>query len=168
MGESLPSSFPYILIGPTDSTTTMSSVISTAMVSSTPPPFSYPISSIIDLSVPAISRASTGSSSSSLSGSGTTFHFGMGSSLIVGFGVSSTTTSITSTSTSIPGTFSLWSTPIVHNVPSGSQSADGLSSTGQASRIVPGSIFFPLSVTLVLHRIPIWVFLMGGIGLVVF
>ncbi|CAF4199227.1 unnamed protein product, partial [Adineta steineri] len=61
----------------------MSSSISMAMVSSTPPPFSYPISSTTSLSVLANSGASTVPSSSSLSGFGTTFHFGMGSSPIV-------------------------------------------------------------------------------------
>ena len=81
-----------------------------AMVSSDPPPFSYPISSTIGLSVPAIFEASIGPSSSSLSGFGTPFHYGMGSSPIVGSEVSSTTTTITSTSTSIFETFSLWST----------------------------------------------------------
>ena len=145
MGESLPSSFPCVLIGPTDTTPAMSSSISTAMVSSAPPPFSYPISSATSLSVPSNSGASTSPSSSSLSGSGTTFYFGMGSSPIVGSGVSSTTVAITSTSTSIPRTFSLWSTPIVHNIPSSSQSGAGLSSRGQPSGVVPGSRFFPLT-----------------------
>jgi hypothetical protein len=71
------------------------------------------------------------------------FHFGMGSSPLLGSGVSSTTTVIPSTGTSIPRTFSLWSTPNVHNVPSNSQSGAGLSSMGQASGIVPKSVFFP-------------------------
>ena len=107
VGESLPSSFPYILIGPIDTTPTMSSSISMTMVSSTPPPFSYPISSTPGVSVPTPSGASNGPSTSSLSGSGTTFPFGVGSTPNVGTGVSSTTTAIPSTSTTIPGTFSL-------------------------------------------------------------
>ena len=142
VGGSLSSSFPYVLIGPYDTTLAMSSSICTAMVTTTPPS-SYPTSSNSILLVPANFGVSTGPSSSSLSGSSTTFHFGMGSSPIVGYIVSSTTTAITSTNTSIPGTFSLWSTPIVHNVPSASQSRAGLSSMGQASGIVLGSGFFP-------------------------
>ena len=167
LGESFPSSFPYIWTGPADTNPIMSSSISVAIASFAPPPFTYPISSNSGISAPSTFGASIGPSSSSLSGSGTTFHFGMGSSLIVGFRVSSTTTSITYTSTSIPGTFSLWSTPIVHIVPSGSQSRASPSSMRQDFGIVPRSGFFPLPVTLVFHRIPMWVFLMGGIGLVV-
>lgn len=143
VGESLPSSFPYILTSPTDTNPTMLSSIFVTMVSSSPPPFTYPISSNSVLLAPSTSGASTGPSSSSLSGFVTTFHFGIGSSPLLGSGVSSTTTSITPTNTSIPRTFSLWSTPIVHIVPSSSQSGAGLSSTGQASRIVPESVFFP-------------------------
>ena len=141
--ESLPSSFPYILIVPIDPTPTMSSSTSMAMVSSTPPPFSYPISSTPGVSVLSPLGDSTGPSASSFSGSGTTFPFGMGSSPNVRTGVSSTTVAITSTSTSIPGTFSLWSTPIVHNIPSSSQSGVGLSNMGHPSGVVPGSGFFP-------------------------
>ena len=107
VGESLPSSFPYVLIGPADTTLAMSSSISTAMVSLAPPAFSYPISSTTGLSVPSNSGASTSPLSSSISGSDTTFYFGMGSSPIVGSGDSSTITTITSSSTFILGTFSL-------------------------------------------------------------
>ena len=142
----------------------MSSSISIAMASFAPPPFTYPISSNSGLSSPSTSGESTGTSSSSLSGSATTFHFGMGSSLLVGSRVSSTTTTITSTSTSIPGNFSLWSTPIVHNVPNLEQA---FLVWNKPLGLFPKAGVFPLLVTLVFHRIPIRVFLMGGIGLVV-
>ena len=66
----------------------------------------------------------------------------MGSSSIVGLGVSSTTAAATSTSKSNHGNFSLWSTPIVNNVPSSSQSKASPSNMGQASGIVPGSAFY--------------------------
>jgi len=107
VGDSLPSSFPYFLIGSTNTTPAMSSSISMAMVSSTLPPFSYRISSTTGLSFPTNFGSSTSPSSSSLSGYGTTFHFIMGSSPIVRSRVPSTTTVIRSTNTSIPGTFSL-------------------------------------------------------------
>lgn len=113
------------------------------MVSSTPPPFSYPISSTPVVSVPAPPGASTSPSASSLSGSGTTFPFGVGSAPNVGTGVSSTTTAIPSTSATIPGTFSLRSTPIVHNLPSSSQPGASLSNAGHRSGVFPGSRFFP-------------------------
>jgi hypothetical protein len=132
VGESLPSSFHYILTSPADTNPTMSSSISTDMASYAPSPFTYPISSNSVLSTPSTSRASTSPSSSSLSGSSTTFHFGMGSSPLLGSGVSS-----------IPRTFSLWRTPIFHNVPYSSHSGAGLSSMGQASRISPRSGVLP-------------------------
>ena len=144
VGESLPSSFHHILTGPADTNPTMSCYVSAGMASSTPPPFTYPISSNSGISSPSTVGASNGPSSSSLNGSGTKFHFGMGSSSILGLGVSSTTTTIISTSNSIPATFSLCSTPIVHNVPSRSQSKASLSSMGQPLRTIPRSIFCPL------------------------
>ena len=104
IGESLPSSFPYILTGPVDTDPTMLSSLSTTMSSSTPPPFTYPISSTSGPSSPSSSRASTGPSSSSLSGSSTTFHFAMGTSSLLGSIIFSATTS---TSTSNLETFSL-------------------------------------------------------------
>ena len=106
MGESLPSSFPYVFTSSVDTNPTMLSSIPVAMASSAPPSFTYPIPSNSGLLVPSIG-ASTDPSSSSLNGSGTTFHFGMGSSLLLGSEVSSTTTAITSTSTYIPGNLSL-------------------------------------------------------------
>lgn len=144
----------------------MSSSIFAAMSSSTPP-FSYPVSSTSGASVPLTFGVSTGPQSSSLSGSGTTFHFGMGSSLVIGSGVSFATTTTTSISTSHPETFSLWSTHIFHNVPFSSQFGAGPSSMGQPFGIVPGSGFPLPSVTLAFEKIQILVFLMGGIGLVV-
>ena len=167
VGESLSSSFPYILTGPVDTNPTMSSSISAVVSSFAPPPFTYTISFTSGSSSPSTFGASTGPSFSSLSGSGTTFHFGLGSSSLLGLGVSFTTTATTSTSTSNPGNFSLWSTPIFHHGPSSSQSRAGPSIIGQASRIAPRNGFFPLPVTLVFHAIPMLVFLMGGIGLVV-
>ena len=59
MGESLPSSFPYVLIGPVETNPTMSSSISMAMSSSAPPPFTYPISSTSGPSVPSTFGTST-------------------------------------------------------------------------------------------------------------
>ena len=105
--ESLPSSFPYILISLADTTPAMLSSISTTMVSLTPPPFSYPISSTPGYLIPALFGDYTSPSASSFSGSGTTFPFGVGSAPNVGTGVSSTTTAIPSTSATIPGPFSL-------------------------------------------------------------
>ena len=107
VGESLPSSFPYILIGPINTTPAMSSSTSTTMVSSTPPPFSYFISSTRGVSVLAPPGASTHPSASSLSGLGTTDPFGVGSTPHVGTRVSSTTAAIPSISITIHGTFSL-------------------------------------------------------------
>ena len=52
VGESLPSSFPYVLTNPADTNPTMSSSISTTMASSTPPPSTYPITSNSVLSSP--------------------------------------------------------------------------------------------------------------------
>ena len=57
--------------------------------------------------------------------------------------VSSTAGVSSSTTTSIPGTFSLWSTPIVHNTPSRSQPGARHSSMGHPSRVVLESGFFP-------------------------
>ena len=107
VGESLPSSFPYVLTGPDDTNPIMSSSISATMSSSTPPPLTYSIPSPSGSSTLSTSGASTGPSSSSLSGSGTTFHFGMGSSSLLGPGVFCSTTATTYTSTSNLGNFSL-------------------------------------------------------------
>ena len=143
VGESLPSSFPYVLTGPTDTNHAMLSSISTAMVSSSPTSFTYPFSSTSGLLAPSTLGVTTDPSSSSLSGFGTKFHFRMGSSSLLGSGVSSTIVAITSTGLFVPGTLSLWSTPVFHNVPSSSHSGSGLSSTGQASGIISGSRSFP-------------------------
>ena len=120
MGESLPPSFPYILIGLADTNPIVYISLSVTMSSYVPPPFTYPISSTSGPLVPLTYGVSTSPSSSSLSGSGITFHFGMGSSSVIGSRVPSTTTTTTSIRTSHSATFYLWSTPIVRNVPSSS------------------------------------------------
>lgn len=84
VGESLPSSFLYILIGPVDTNLTISSLLSMAMSSSAPPPFTYLVSCTSGPSSPSTSGVSTGPLSSSLRGSSTMFHFGMGSSAVIG------------------------------------------------------------------------------------
>ena len=105
MGESLPSSFPYVLISPVDTKPTMLSSLSTTMSTFVAPPFIHSIISPSGPSTPSTSEASTNPSSSSLSGFGTTFHFGMGSSSILGSRASSTITATTSTTPLILKTF---------------------------------------------------------------
>ena len=120
VGQSLPSSFNYVLIRPVNTNSIVSGSLSATMSNSTPPPFTYPITSTSGPSIPSNSIIFVGPQSSSLSGSGTTFNFGMGSSSVIGSKVPSTKMTTTTTSTFIPWTFSLWSTPIVHNVSSAS------------------------------------------------
>jgi len=119
-GESLTMIFPYVLISMVDTNPIVLSYLSVSISSYVSPSFTYPISSTSRPSVPFTSRVSTSPPSSFLSGFGTTFYFGMGSSLVIGSRVPSTTISTTSTITSHPITFSLWITPIFHNVPSSS------------------------------------------------
>ena len=53
MGEFSPFIFPYVLIEPFDTNSTVSSSLFAAMSSSTPPPFSYPITSTSGPFVPS-------------------------------------------------------------------------------------------------------------------
>lgn len=77
VGESLPSSFPYVLTGLVDTNPTMSIYISVVMSSSDPPPFTYSTSSTSVPLAPSNFGASTSPLSSSLSRYGTMFQFGM-------------------------------------------------------------------------------------------